>query len=373
MRIGIDGRVLLGRKTGDRTYTYNLLRVLAREHKRHDFVVCLDKEPDNVEKEHLKGLRLRVRQQPRGHLWTLFALPQLAKKEDVDLLHVQYLTPFVAPCPVVTTVHDISFKLCPQWFSWRDRAVMNTFLPGSLRRAAAVIAPSESTAIDVNREYGCPNRKIFVTPYAASYEFHTEPNDDARKRCRDNFQIVGPYMLYVGNIQPRKNIARLVRAFVDARKSEGFPEQLVVVGQFGWRCGGEQRMIAEATAAGHVKHLGYVDDEHLPALYAEATAFLFPTLYEGFGLPVLEAMAVGTPVLTSNVSSLPEVAGEAAAFVDPTDEAAIASAISQLVRDADLRDQLSRSGRARAQMFSWKETARLTVEAYERAASQARN
>jgi len=174
-------------------------------------------------------------------------------------------------------------------------------------------------------------------------------------------------MLYVGNLQPRKNVVRLLRAFARARKEAGFAHRLVIVGQAGWQCEEEMRELQSAEAAGHALRVGYVDDSDLPALYAAADAFLFPTLMEGFGLPVLEAMAMGTPVLTSNTSSLPEVAGDAALLVDPTDESAIATGISALAADGSLRARLRDAGLARAAQFSWQRTAELTRTVYESA------
>jgi len=373
MKIGIDARVLLGRKTGDRTYTYNIVRALTELDTPHEFILYFDQEPDTVLKHNLGALKLRIRERPHGYLWTLIALPQLAREDALDLLHVQYLTPRRCPCPIISTIHDISFKLYPQWFTWRDKTVMNLFLPGSLRRTAGVITASQSTAGNIASEYDYQRDKIFVTPYAASEDFLVEPDHITRRRCREKYQIPGPYMLYVGNMQPRKNIARLIRSFVQARKTGGFSEQLLLAGQFGWRCARERRLIDEASAAGYVRHLGYVDDDDLPPLYAQATAFLFPTLHEGFGLPVLEAMAVGTPVLTANVSSMLEVAGDAALLVDPTDEAVIGTWIARLADDEKLRKELSRAGQAQARMFSWSKTAQLTVKAYEQVITSTRS
>lgn len=365
MRIGIDARVLLGRKTGDRTYTYNLVRALARAGSAHQFMLYFDREPDAQMCRTLSGLSLHVAERPGGYLWTLRALPRLAREDSLDLLHVQYLTPFAAPCPVVSTVQDISFRLYPQWFTWMDRTVMRLFMPGALRRTAAVIVPSQVTADALVDQYRHPRERIFVTPYAPGKEFHRQPSPAARQQMRDELALHEPYMLYVGNLQPRKNAARLIRAFVQAREAGELAERLVLAGQFAWKYAEERTLLEQAQAASHTLHIGYVEDKHLPALYAEATAFLFPTLYEGFGLPVLEAMAMGTPVLTANTSALPEVAGDAALLVDPTDEDTIADGIMRLATDSELRNRLSATGRARAAALSWEQTAQLTLQAYE--------
>lgn len=368
MTIGIDARVLLGRKTGDRTYTYNLLRALQRVGSDHHFIVYFDAEPDTLLKDELQGCTLRVCRRPGGYLWTIFALPRLAARDNLDILHVQYMTPLSAPCPIVTTIHDISFRLHPEWFGLKDRLIMNAFIPRALRTARAVITPSESAAENIRREYDYAPDRIFVTPEAAQEKFF-EPIDTIQsRRTRDKFGIDGRFMLYVGNLQPRKNAARLIRAFMSARENHDVPDQLLIAGQYGWKHGRDRRQLDRARKDGHIRHLGYVNDDDLPALYSEATAFLFPTLHEGFGLPVLEAMASGTPVLTSNVSALPEIAGDAALLVDPTDEEAIAAGITRLALDGQLREKLIAAGRARARQFSWDDTATGTIEAYRAAA-----
>jgi glycosyltransferase involved in cell wall biosynthesis len=307
---------------------------------------------------------MRVCTRPRGYLWTALALPRLAAEDDLDVLHVQYITPLRSPCPVVTTIHDISFRLYPEWFSLKDRLVMNTFIPRGLKVAAVVITPSESAASNIRREYDYPQDRIVVTPEAADDRFFDPPGAIETRRIRDKFGIEGRYMLYVGNLQPRKNASRLIEAFVSAREVHGIRDQLLIAGQFGWKYNADRLAVEQARQAGHVCHLGYVNDDDLPALYSEATAFVFPTLHEGFGLPVLEAMASGTPVLTSTVSSLPEIAGDAALLVDPTDESAIAEGIAQLATDRDLRRRLVSAGRDRAKQFSWDDTARATLQAY---------
>lgn len=367
MRVGIDGRVLLGRKTGDRTYTFNLLRALQKLDTPHELVLYLTREPDTLLRHDLQGYDIRVSPPTAPYLWTLFRLPHLAREDALDVLHVQYMTPLRCPCPVVSTIHDISFRLHPEWFRFRDRVVMNTFVPRSIARTSALITPSQSAADNIAREYGYPRERIFVTPEAADSRFFENVGAIEARRCRDKFHIEGRYMLYVGNIQPRKNVARLIRAFETAREQHQLCDQLLLAGQFGWKCNDARRALKRAGQKGYVRHLGYVSDDDLPALYSEAVAFLFPTLHEGFGLPVLEAMASGTPVITSNTSSLPEVAGDAALLVDPADEEAITHAIGRMATDATLRRRLSEAGRNRAGEFSWSNTATATLEAFEAA------
>jgi glycosyltransferase involved in cell wall biosynthesis len=366
MKIGIDARVLLDRKTGDRTYIFNLVRALVETARDHRFILYLDDDPSPDLRSSFPNTQFRISKRPTGYLWTHLALPKLARQDALDLLHVQYMTPFRCHCPVISTIQDISFKLFPEWFTFRDRTVMNAFIPGSIRRAASLIAPSNSTAHNIVTHYNYPPQRISVTPYAAPQQFHAPQDPETIQHCRDRLGIHGPYMLYVGNLQPRKNLTRLVSAFIQARERDAFSERLLIAGQFAWKFAAQRRLLDDAATAGHIIHIGYVDDADLPPLYAAATAFLFPTLHEGFGIPILEAMATGTPVLTSNVSSMPEVAGDAALLVDPTDEATISAAISTLATDRDLRERLTAAGLRRAATFSWHDTAQLTLAAYER-------
>jgi glycosyltransferase involved in cell wall biosynthesis len=364
---------LLGRKTGDRTYTRNLVRALARLDCGDELIVYLNASPDEATRELLaEGCHTRVIERPRGYRWMLHGLPPAARRDRLDVLHVQYMLPFDLPCPTVTTIHDVSFRLFPRWFRPRDRWVFRLFLPGSLRRAAMIVAPSECTARDLVACYGVPEAKIAVTPEAPSEEFAAAVGPGEVSRVREAYDLPPEFFLFVGNRQPRTNVPRLVRAFCRARAEHGLPQVLVLVGQVGWLAEEAEREIERASRAGDVRVLGYVPDGDLPPLFAAAQAFLFPPLYEGFGLPVVEAMAVGTPVLTSSTSALAEVAGDAALLVDPEDEQQIAEGIVRLAGEEALRETLRERGLKRAASFNWRRTAELTREAYQRAVQSSR-
>jgi glycosyltransferase involved in cell wall biosynthesis len=217
-----------------------------------------------------------------------------------------------------------------------------------------------------------PEARIAVTPEAPSEEFAAAVGPGEVSRVREAYDLPPEFFLFVGNRQPRKNVPRLVRAFCRARAEHGLPQVLVLVGQVGWLAEEAEREIERASRAGDVRVLGYVPDGDLPPLFAAAQAFLFPTLYEGFGLPVVEAMAVGTPVLTSSTSALAEVAGDAALLVDPEDEQQIAEGIVRLAGEEALRETLRERGLKRAASFNWRRTAELTREAYQRAVQSSR-
>lgn len=376
LHIGIDARTVCHPSTGDRTYALGLLHGLAALRREgaiaHEFVVYLDHEPpadlpfmtpDGIE----TGWQVRVLQAAHERLWALAALPAAVRADRLDVLHVQYNGPRVGRCALVTTVHDVSFRLRPEWFPVRDRLLLDWGLRSTLRAASAVLTGSQCTCADLQEIYGLPPERITVTPYALLPGF-APPAEHEAAAIRAQYRLPERYLLFVGVRQPRKNLPRTIRAFLAARRDHSLPHRLAVVGKTGWCADETERTLAEAGEA--VIAPGYVPDDHLPALYAGADAFLFPSLYEGFGLPVLEAFACGTPVITSAVSSLPEVAGDAALLVDPTSEEEIARAIGRVIADAELRARLITAGRERLVRFDWRRTAEQTVAAYERAVSR---
>lgn len=373
LRIGIDARAVSYPKTGDRSYTLGLIDGLAQLSERadtpHEFVLFFDRDPPERlpcmrEGRLLQGWRTEVLSAAHPRLWTLRTLPRSARELGLDVLHVQYNGPRVRRPALVTTVHDVSFRLFPEWFSLKDRLVLDLGLRSTLPVARHVFAVSECTREDIAEVYGVDRADISVTHNALPPGFRA-PTADETEATLSRHGVVKPYVLFVGVRQPRKNLPGAVRAFCAARVEEGLPHRLVLVGKRGWRGGETERAIEQAGNAVHA--LGYVPDADLPGLYAAAEALLFPSLYEGFGIPVLEAFACGTPVLTSNVSALPEVAGDAALLVDPRDERAITAGLGRLLADASLREELIARGHERLAAFDWCETARLTVEGYEQA------
>jgi len=338
MRIGIDARTVLGRKTGDRSYTLGLIHGLAAVGAAHEFLLYVDRDPGDQLESPAPNFSVRTISRPTGRLWTLLALPAAARRDGLDVLTL------------------------------RDRLVFGIGLPGSLRRAAAIMAVSECTKSDLVREYGVPAEKVHVTPNAPPPDFAPPPSAAAVDRIRSQYGIAIPYVLFVGVLQPRKNPVRIVRSFVRAKREAGLPHVLALVGKRGWLCDDVFATVEALQADGDVLFTGYARDEDLPALYAGAELFLFPTLYEGFGIPILEAFVCGTPTITSDSSGNAETAGDAALVVDPCSEDEIAEAIVEVLTNEDLRDSLRRWGRQRALEFSWERTAELTIACYEKVA-----
>jgi glycosyltransferase involved in cell wall biosynthesis len=297
--------------------------------------------------------------------WEMAALPLLARRHRLDLMHgtMNVISPGVGR-PTVVTVHDLAFLTFPETVTRRRYQYLKWATGRSVRSAARVLTVSEATKRDVIARFGIPAERVDVTPLGVESRFRPAAPDDMDRLVR-RLGLRLPFVLSVGTLEPRKNLPTLLRAF--KRIATEVPHTLVVAGAEGWKSEGVKRALEEVKLGDRLTFTGFLPDADLPALYSAAEAFAFPSLYEGFGLPVLEAMACGTPVLTAADSSLPEVAGDAALLVDPRDDEAIAEGLRSLLTDSALRASLSSAGIARAVGFTWQRTAECTVAAYRRA------
>lgn len=367
MRIALDCRTVTAPKTGDRTYALNLLRALAATDPDTEYLFYTWESTTltRIDQPNLQAVNLPAT--PRW-AWTPFMFPRDLLRRRADLAHVQYLVPPIAPCPVVTTIHDVAFRRFPELFPLKHRLLLNALIPLAARHAAAVITGSESTKRDLMEFYDLPPERITVTPYAADPAYRPLHREEARDSVRRRLNIPTPYLLSVGVLQPRKNLPRLVRAY--SRIAAALPHRLVLVGKEGWASEELREAVAQVPHGREPIFTGYVADADLPVLYAGADLFVYPSLYEGFGLPPLEAMACGTPVLTSNTSSLPEVVGAAGVMVDPLNEEALAERMRELLTRPEQRARLSQLGLQQARTFNWERTARETTEVYRRVLSQ---
>ncbi len=285
----------------------------------------------------------------------------------LDLLHgLAFAAPLAAACPTVITVHDVSFLRFPEAFRPLNRLYLSFATRISTRRARRVIAVSESTRQDVIRFFGVPPERVVVIPNGVTGDFHPHDLESRMAFCAAR-GLPERYLLYVGTIEPRKNLVRLLEAYALWRSESGEMVKLVIAGGKGWYYDQVFKRAEELDLGDDVIFPGFVPAEDLPLLYSAAQAFLYPSLFEGFGLPVLEAMACGTPTITSTASALPEVAGDAALLVDPGDARAIADAIGAVVEDAALAGRLRYAGPRRAAEYSWSRTAAETVQVYREA------
>lgn len=377
LRIAIDGRTLTGRFTGDRTYWRNLIHSLAKIDPTTQYLIYTRTPLPEGELPPAPNLLLKRIEAPNDRLWTLRALPQALREDRADLLHVQYTIPPNCPCPVITSVHDISFRLYPQWFPFKHRLLLNLTVPVSMRRANRVITLSEESRQQMIRVYGLPKEHIEVTPLGVSEGFEipaeyaslstVELQEKARQITKERLGIAEPFVLAVGVIQPRKNLPTLVEAFGRAKKRTNLPHILVLTGKPGWGAQ-EQELYRLFTQTGApqeaLRFTGYVEDDLLPWLYRASCAFAFPSLYEGFGIPSLEGMASAVPTLVSDAPPLPEVVGDGAMIVPVRSVEAWTDAIIQILTDTSLQQSLIRRGVARASLFTWEETARQTRALY---------
>ncbi len=366
MRIALDCRTVTAPKTGDRTYALTLSRALAAVDPENEYLFYTWEETTLTASTNPRVESVNLPASPRW-TWTPFAFPLDLRRRKADIAHVQYLVPPLAPCSVITTIHDVAFRRFPKLFPLKHRLLLNALIPASIHNAAMVITGSEATKRDLIELFDAPDDKVVVTPYAVDASYQPREREQARRVVRERFGIEGPYVLSVGVIQPRKNLPRLVRAF--SRLSGKVPHRLVLVGKEGWASEELKEAVGACRPGREPIFTGYVADADLPDLYAGADLFVYPSLYEGFGLPVLEAMACGTAVVTSTTSSLPEVAGDAAALVEPTDVKALAEAMLRLLQDAPAREALAAKGLARARTYSWERTARETIQVYEQVAT----
>ena len=339
----VDADVLGRQRTGDETYVTGLLRELAGTRDFRFAAVTRHPElvPDGIEPLELPA---------RSQVWRMaVALPLLLRRLRPALAHFQHALPLVCPCPAVVTVHDLSFERDPSVMGTRDRLIFRTAVPRSARRADRVLAVSERTKRDLIELYEIPAEKIVVTPNGVDPAFSPEgPREDGAP----------PYALVVGTLQPRKD----PEAAIEALGLLGdVTLRLVFAGPDKGGQAAAERMAERSGLAGRVEFRGHVPREELAALYRGAACLVFPSRYEGFGLPALEAMATGTPVVATTAGALPEVAGNAAILVEDRNPAALAGGIERALAD---RERLVAAGLERAKRFTWAETARRTLEVY---------
>ncbi len=360
MRVGFDVSKIFGPRDGVARYSVSLLEALAEEAQERGgtpalHLYSLDAAPDRRAWERLLDeLPGNVRRGPGRR----------PRRRDLDLLHVpSFSDPACFDGPLVFTVHDLTFLTHPEFHVPENRNHCLLATLRALAKGATVVAVSEATAREVGRWFVLPEERLHVVHEAASTVFADLRGADlelARRRVAERFGLDGPFVLSVGSLEPRKNIARLIEAYggLDSEWRRRTP--LVLVGGGGWK--------REAVFAGawpdFVQHVGAVEEDDLVALYNVASVVAYPSLVEGFGLPVVEAMACGTPVLTSNTSSLAEVGADAALCVDPLDVAAIRRGLEALLSDSSLRRRCRRAGLARAGEFSWRKAAAQVIDIY---------
>jgi glycosyltransferase involved in cell wall biosynthesis len=369
VRIGIDARKL--HDFGIGTYIRNLLRQLARLDRDTEFVVlCRDEDRESLVS---LGSNFRAVTETAANysIAEQVRIPIALRREGVTLFHApHYVLPPLVPCRSVVTIHDCIHLMFPQYLPNRVAlGYARTSIALATHRATRVLTVSESSKRDILRFVDTDPDKIDVIYNAYDDRFGVEPREEDVVRVRERYQLHDEFVLYAGNVKPHKNLERLIEAFDRVRKRGLDHLKLVMIGDEISKYASLRRAVHRHQLHKYVRFLGYLPEETLAVMYRLAGVFVFPSLYEGFGLPPLEAMASGTPVVTSNVSSLPEVAGDAAMLVDPYDPDAIAGGIQRVLTDEKLRRELRTKGLARARQFSWETSVRRVREIYDEVAS----
>lgn len=354
MRVAIDARKLHDYGIG--TYVRNLITELARQDDDAEYVLLC--APSDADALSALGKRFQPCVVTAGNysVREQVSVPWALSTSRVDLFHApHYVVSPLTRTPYVVTIHDCIHLRFPQYLPNRGalyyaRAMMTV----AARRAQRVLTVSQASKEDILHYLDVPAEKVEVIYNALDTRLADEPTPDEVARVRDRFLLPPRFVLYTGNIKPHKNVDRLIEAFSLLRRDGSFDDvKLLIIGDEISKYPNLRRQVHRFQLHQHVRFLGFVPDATLAVLYRLASVFVFPSLYEGFGLPPLEAMAAGAPVITSNVSSLPEVVGDAAILINPMDASSIASAIAQVLGDPALREELRRRGRERVQSFSW--------------------
>ena len=364
MKIAIDARKL--HDFGIGTYIRNLLRHLARIDRENDYVL-LCHEPDIGVADAL-GENFRTLLEPAANysLSEQIHIPLVLLREKPAVFHApHYVLPVAVRSRSVVTIHDCIHLMFPQYLPNRAAyAYARGTMWSAAKRSDRILTVSEASKRDILHFFNVPPEKIAVVYNGIDERFSIEPSPEDMARVRERFQLDHGFVLYAGTIKPHKNLVRLIEAFAALRKGEFRDLKLLIIGDEISKLPSLRRAVHSHKLHKHVRFLGFLPDEALAALYRLAAVFVFPSLYEGFGLPPLEAMASGTPVVTSNVSSLPEVAGDAAILVDPYDVGSIVDGVRRVLTDPVLADELRRKGLARARDFSWERSVARTHDIY---------
>jgi glycosyltransferase involved in cell wall biosynthesis len=362
MRFAVDAHAIGRHLTGNEVYVRSLLGAFAAIDRESEFLAYVS----GPEGESKVPRRFQTRQIAANPFLRLgFDLSRNLRQDKPDLLHVQYTSPLFCPVPTVVSVHDVSFLEHPEYFKKSRAMQLGITVARSVKRASRIITGSEFARDSIVRAYQLPPEKIVVVPDAASPSFRSVNRDAAVRKVMSRFRFKGKYVLSVGDLQPRKNHIGLIKAFARLIKDQPqLKHDLVFAGKDTWFGNRVREAARESGVEDRIHFLGFVTDEDLLLLYNACECFVFPSFYEGFGIPVLEAMACGRAVICSNASSIPEVANGAALLFDPENSDEMVRALADVLRNSDLRARMERLGVQRAAQFTWQKTAEMTLNVY---------
>jgi glycosyltransferase involved in cell wall biosynthesis len=360
--VGFDQTTAFVNKAGTGVYVASLVESMS--HLNSGVTLQLFSAGQNLKSSKSKTLRTRLDTLYLDLLWMHIILPAKVKSANSDLLHMPAnIAPVLSPCPIILTVHDTILPQNPRLFPPWQRNYFLTFGPKSARDAAHIITISESSKRDIIKTFGVSENKVSVISLAVSPRF-TPIDQSAVQKIKDKYGL-GKFVLTVGSIEPRKNLPLLIKSFSELIKE--FPDlSLVHAGPYGWQMGTLQTQIKELGLNNSVHFLGRVSLDDLAGLYNAASVFVYPSLYEGFGLPILEAMACGCPVITSNISSMPEIGQGASILINPTDISELTASMINIIQNTNLAQDLIQAGLSRAKHYSWKYCAEETIKIYQK-------
>jgi glycosyltransferase involved in cell wall biosynthesis len=366
MRVGIEGRTLQGKRFGVARYLVNLLDNLTQIDHQNEYLVYLSSEIEPLDFSRA-NLSFKIIGMRPSILWRHLRLPLAMRSDGIDLhFSPSYMVPLIERCPSIVVVHDLTFKVHPEWFAADRRFLFDDIFWRAVKRADRIVTVSEHSKKDIVEYLEVDSNRVVVIQEAADDKFRPVEDGSALKEVRERLGLSEGFILTVGAIHTRRNLERLIEATARAGRDFGIEPMLFILGTpasfsppvdipgTARRCGIENKVV----------HRQYISDEDLVLLYNACGLFAYPSLYEGFGLPVIEAMACGIPVVCSNTTSLPEVAGDAVIYFDPTSVEEMADAIGKVLTDGELSAELAGKGRRRAAMFSWRRAAEETLDVF---------
>lgn len=361
MLIGIDAHTVGDKLTGNETYIYYLIKSLSNLDSNNSYHIYYTKAKAKnfVAKDNFKFQKIKIHNR---FVRLSMSFPFELYKHPVDILLVQYIAPLICPCRLIVTIHDIGYKRYPAFFTKAFRRRQSFLVPLNIKKARKIITISEFSKRELIELYNVPEDKVSVTYLGVGEEF--KPIKDAEKiaEITSRYKINTKFILYTGNLQPRKNLVRLIGAFNLLKKHKKIEHKLVIVGRKAWLYGDIFKAMESSEFAEDIIWTDYIPQNDLIMLYNVADVCVYLSLYEGFGLPLVEAMACGTPVIAANSNSLPEVVGDAGILVDPLDVESISKAICEVISNDKLRYEMVEKGLKRAKLFPWENTAKKTLK-----------
>ncbi|PKN17325.1 MAG: hypothetical protein CVU71_16210 [Deltaproteobacteria bacterium HGW-Deltaproteobacteria-6] len=376
MRIGIDSRFAVMKRRGIGNYTLNLIRNLAEIDSANQYILYTDRDDSDRVLPMQANFRVSKLLPSNYPMWEQIILPMQVKKDCVDILHCSGNTAPVLlnkRTKLISTIHDVMYLKdstemaeSPSLYQRAGRVYRKAIVTRSAKRLAMAITVSKYSKNDIRKHItGLRNEDIRITYEAADACFRTVSKAEAAQKIKNRFKMTGDYIMTLGAVDPRKNTELVIREFINLKKELSIKEKLLIAGVPDWRQTRLFRIARDSNYSDDIAFLDFVSMEELVLLYNAAKVFLYPSLYEGFGIPPLEAMACGVPVITSNTTSIPEVVGDAALLIDPTDGQALRCTLVKLLGDKALREELADRGVRQAHKFSWRKMAEETLKTYE--------